>query len=372
VSEPVQRRALPQQAEVVIIGGGFAGAATAYYLTQLGIGDVVLLEREATCGYHASGRNAALGRQITEHEEFTELTVQGAEFLRGPPDDFSAHRLLSQCGSIILVDSVEQAQRLMDTASRFDVPCALASSTSLAQHWPRLSATPAASGVLFPSDGVIDVHALLQGFLAGARRGGARVLTRCAVEGFRRNGRRRVQVQTEHGTVDTQCVVMAAGAWAGPLGSLAAGRSVPFTPIQRHLFTTDAVTISADAPFVWHIGATEFYVRPEGTGLLVSGCDESPSEPCDAVVAAGAVEQLADRLDAAAPGLSDIGIARAWACLRTFNPGGGPEVDWDDEVPWLFWVAGLGGHGATASAAVGQRAANRIAIRRGIRMAGSA
>ncbi|HEY0254399.1 MAG TPA: FAD-dependent oxidoreductase, partial [Kofleriaceae bacterium] len=65
---------LPASANVVIIGGGFAGAATAWALNRLGIADVIVLEREVQLGRYASGRSAGLGRQLTEDDETTALT----------------------------------------------------------------------------------------------------------------------------------------------------------------------------------------------------------------------------------------------------------------------------------------------------------
>jgi glycine/D-amino acid oxidase-like deaminating enzyme len=353
---------LPDRVAVLIVGGGFAGAATAHELARIGLRDVLIVEREETCGYHASGRNAALGRQITEVDGFTELAVRGADFLRSPPDRFSDQPLWRPTGSVLLVDEAAQADALVDRAHRFAVPCERIEAAAVTARWPRLAGTPSAGGVFFPTDGVIDVHALLQGFLAGARARGVRVELRCEVTGIRDDGREAV-VTTSRGQVRAGCVVVAAGAWAGPVGD-AAGRAVRFAPIQRHLFVTEPIAdLDPAAPFVWHVGEGEFYVRPEGTGYLVSGCDQAEVEPHDATVRAGAVEALAERLSASAPGLSDLGIARAWSCLRTFTADGVPMIGWDDELPWLFWVAGLGGHGATASAAIGERAANKVGRR---------
>ena len=109
---------LPQRAEVVIVGGGFAGAATAYELGRAGIGNILLLEREDTCGHHASGRNAALGRQLVEDELFTDLTLSGAAFLRDPPRDFASTPLLRPTGSIILSNSEPILAALSRRAAR--------------------------------------------------------------------------------------------------------------------------------------------------------------------------------------------------------------------------------------------------------------
>ena len=79
----------------------------------------------------------------------------------------------------------------------------------------------------------------------------------------------------------------------------------------------------------------------------------------------GAREALAEKLAPLAPRLAEIGIARGWACLRTFAPDRRPVIGWDADAPGLFWVAGLGGHGATGSAAVGARAAALVLERVG-------
>ena len=76
---------LPATANVVIIGAGFAGTATAWALQRLGIAEVIVLEREVQLGRFASGRAAGLGRQLVEDEDTTGLTVRGAEVLRTLP-----------------------------------------------------------------------------------------------------------------------------------------------------------------------------------------------------------------------------------------------------------------------------------------------
>lgn len=365
---------MPARARVVIIGGGLAGMATAHALACAGVDGVLVLEREATCGYHASGRNAALGRQLTEDDAVTALAVRGAAFLRHPPAGFSETRLWAQTGSVLLVDRAEELERMCARATRWELAHEVVDARALAARWPVLEGVPMAGGVRFATDGVIDVHALLQGFLRGARGRGARVEVGCEVLDIRgadaRPGAGVCIVSTTRGEVACDCVIIAAGAWAEDLGRKAGGRPARYAPIKRHLFITEAVPgLEQDhgrsAPFVWHVGAHEFYVRPERTGYLLSGCDEAEVAPCDAVPTPGAREALAEKLAPLAPRLAEIGIARGWACLRTFAPDRRPVIGWDANAPGLFWVAGLGGHGATGSAAVGARAAELVLERVG-------
>ncbi len=92
---------LRRSAEVVIVGAGLAGAATAFFLTQRGVRDVVILEKESVPGVHASGRNAAMVRQVVPDPELVALAREGADFIRRTGD---THRpgLYQQNGSLLL------------------------------------------------------------------------------------------------------------------------------------------------------------------------------------------------------------------------------------------------------------------------------
>lgn len=90
-------------ADVVIVGGGIAGAALAYFLGPLGAARVVLLEREAQPGVHATGRSAAVLAELDSVPTLTELKVAGGRFLRDPPPDFSETAVLERSGLLVLL-----------------------------------------------------------------------------------------------------------------------------------------------------------------------------------------------------------------------------------------------------------------------------
>ena len=353
---------LPERARVVIVGGGFAGAATAYHLACAGIGDVVLLEREASCGYHASGRNAALCRQLTDDDQVTALAMAGAAFMRQPPAGFSPAPLVVQTGSLLASGDPAALDALVARAAAHALPCERLPPERVLAAWPRLAGLPMAGAVLFPTDGVIDIHALLQGFLAGARAAGARV--ELSTEVTRIRAAREplaATVETSRGSITAACVVNAGGAWADELGRRAGAGGAGLRSYQRHVFLTErVVSLDHDAPFVWYLDAEEMYARPAESGYLLCGCDAAETPPCDPRVSPEAAAMLHERLRRVAPWLADLPIARSWACLRTFSPDGRPVIGWDHQVPWLFWVAGLGGHGATACPAIGAAAAEAI------------
>lgn len=210
-----------------------------------------------------------------------------------------------------------------------------------------------------PEDGVIDVHALLSGYLEGARRGGARVETGVSVLALRTAGGRLTGVETSAGPVEAPVAVNAAGAWAGEIGA-AADLQLPLMPFRRHLgATVPSEAVDPGWPIVWDL-SDPFYCRPESGGLLMSPCDEEPHPPGEALPTPTGAEQIARKASRLLPGLAGLRLGRLWACLRIFAADRAPVVGSDPRVQGLYWVAGLGGQGVSLSPAIGRLAASLI------------
>src|SRR5207249_3904531 len=89
--------------DVVVVGGGIAGASLAYFLAERGVTDVLLLERESQPGSHATGRSAAVLAELDPISTLQELKVGSAGFLRRPPPGFAETPLLEPSGIMILL-----------------------------------------------------------------------------------------------------------------------------------------------------------------------------------------------------------------------------------------------------------------------------
>ena len=324
--------------DVAIVGGGFAGMATAWALTQRGVTSVVL-EREAIPGRFASGRSAGLGRQLAEDDSTTELTIRGAQLLRGP---LSA--AWQPGGGILSFDREAHAEAYAARALRLDVAVERLDRAGVIARWPQAAALPIAAALHVPSDGVIDIVALLAGLAQGAT-----VVCSAGVERIEpADGG--VRIATARGSLAARVVVDAAGAWAGGWTG-----DPPLAAFKRHVYVLEAAA-PARAPFLWHLGAGEVYVRGDAAGTLVSPCDAARTAPADQQPDDAGRAALRDRLGASA--WSTAPIVRAWACQRAFTPDRTMRLGRDPDRPWLVWAAGLGGHGATAAAAVGERVAD--------------
>lgn len=352
---------LEDSTRFLIVGAGFAGASTAFALTRLGAGPGLILERETTIGVHASGRNAGL-LKISDDDAivrtFAARTASQLKAIEATEPD-----VLRRTGGLTLypADSGAALDDLRDHLRRAGVPSERLSATMARERVPFLrhfTADAFETALWCADEGVVDVHILLTHYLRAARAGGFTLRTDCEVEDLVVEGGRVVGVSTATGVIHADIVIDATGAWAGRLGR--AGRRLPLQPMRRHLFVSGPVEhVTRVLPFVWIEGAN-FYTRGEGDGLLLSPCDETPAEPGLPSTDPAAAELLAEKLARHAPGLGNLSIRKAWACLRTFAPDRHPLIGPDPDLPGLFHVSGLGGFGMMTSAAVGELAALRL------------
>lgn len=315
--------------------------ATAWWLSRCGVHDVIVLEREAELGRFASGRSAGLGRQLAEDDLTTGLTVTGAAQLR---EHFAP--AWTETGGILTFDNVEHARGYAARAQRFGLPTERLDRAQVLAHWPQLATIEIAAALFVPSDGLIDIHALLAAYAEGRR-----VLLETAVERVIATARG-ATLLTSRGSFVARVVVDATGAWAGrttgdPL----------LASYKRHVYVLEAAAQDR-VPFVWHLGESELYVRAIDGKIMVSPCDGTKVEPGDQQPDPAGEVLMRTRL--AASSLATANVAKAWACQRTFSPLLAMKLERDATRPWLVWAAGLGGHGATGSSAVGETVARLV------------
>jgi glycine/D-amino acid oxidase-like deaminating enzyme len=327
--------ALPAHADVAIVGAGFAGLATARALADRGV-DVVVIEREAELGRHASGRGAGLGRQLAEDDDTTALTIAGAARLRA-----GLGKAWTPSGGILSFAELATFEAYRARARRAGIAHEPVDGRAVTGRWPQLAGLPVAAALLVPSDGLIDPRALLAALARGLR-----VVLGAGVSRLRAG-----DVETTVGTLRARVVVEATGAWAGALT-----KDPPLDVYKRHLFALEARP--AEGPYVWHLGERELYVRGRGGETIACACDAEPTPPRDHEPSLDAAARLRARFAGLA--LADAPIARVWACQRAFAPDRRMRVGRDPTRPWLVWAAALGGHGATAAPAIGERAAEAV------------
>ena len=209
-------RARVHTADAVVVGGGFAGAATAYQLTRRGFKHVVLLEQEDLAGLHASGRNAGVARRFISSPDHLPLAREGVAFLESPPDDFPAASYFRRTGSIMLAgpEQEEHLRASIDAGRASGVEGEWLTRDEVESLVPAAAGGTFVGGAYGPDDGVADIAALLDAYLRAGRAAGLEVLMGQRLTAVETDGRGVSGVRTGDRAFSTRVLVNAAGAWA--------------------------------------------------------------------------------------------------------------------------------------------------------------
>ncbi len=346
--------------DVVVIGAGIAGAAAAYELAA--DRSVLLLEQESHPGYHTTGRSAALFAETYGNAAIRALTAGSRRFHEQPPAGFAAP-LLSPRG-VIMVARPDQAERLHQWVQSVGPAASAMTAAEVLARVPLLRRDYVGAGAFEPGAMDIDVHALHDGYLRGAKARGTTIVTGAELAGLTRSGTGWT-VRSGAGTWTAGTVVNAAGAWADRVAALAGAVPCGLQPMRRTAITVDLPDgMDASAwPIVMDMDE-EFYFKPEGGRLLLSPADETPMPPCDVQPDELDIAICVDRVQRAAD-LPVRRVVHSWAGLRSFVADRTPVVGFDPGVPGFFWLAGQGGYGIQTAPAMGRLAAALLA-RRGV------
>jgi D-arginine dehydrogenase len=344
-------------ADALVIGAGIAGASFACFAAERA--RVIVLEREAHPGMHATGRSAAMYSASYGSAQVRALTRASRPFFDAPPAGFAPHPILKTRGALVIGSAAQASavHALHDAVQALSAPVRLLDAAAVRRLVPVLEPASAALGVLEPDAADIDVNELHQGYLRRMRALGGRVECGVAIDAIERVQDRWVVQAGEH-RWRAPLLVNAAGAWADEVAALAGVAPIGLQPRRRSafLFTAPPGLAFADWPLV--IDADEsFYFKPDA-GLLLGSCaNADPVPPHDVQPETLDIALGIHRIESATT-LRIRRPTRTWAGLRSFVADGDLVGGFARDAPGFFWVAAQGGYGIQTSAAMGEACAH--------------
>jgi sarcosine oxidase subunit beta len=346
------------------------GASVAWHLAQLGVTDVVLVERDAVLGAGSTGRNAGGVRHQFSHPANVRLSIESIAFLETFRDRVGAHLDLWQDGYLFLLSQpghVDGFRRQVEMQRGLGVDVVWLTPDEAAGLAPGVRTDDLLAATYCARDGIADPSGLTLGLAKAARAAGVEIARRTDVTGIALERGRVASVETSAGSISTPVVVDAAGPWAGLVGALA-GAALPVSPLRRHII------IAAPPDAGWRGRAPEsrimvidfastFYAHREGAGLLFGMGDPGERPGFDVTVRWEFVERITPVAMDRIPVLAETAIARAWAGLYEMTPDAMPLIGPVADRPGLFVIAGFSGHGFQHAPAAGRILADLIAGR---------
>ncbi len=342
--------------DIAIVGAGIAAVSLAYFAAPHA--RVLLLEREAQPAMHSTGRSAAMFMESYGSAQVRALTRASRPFLAQPPAGFADQPLISPRGALTIASAGQVAALHAMHAELLaeGCPAQLLNTQQALDLVPVLRPQAVALAVLDPLAADLDVHALHQGFLRGARGRGAKLICDAEVTQLQRYADHWT-LRTGAGNFAARLVVNAAGAWVDEVAARAGLAPIGIQPKRRSAFVFEPPAGMATADWPCVADAEEsFYFKPDAGLLLGSPANADVVQPHDVLPEEMDIATGIARIEAATT-LNIRRPRRTWAGLRSFVADGDLMAGFDPQAPGFFWLAAQGGYGIQTSAAMGALAA---------------
>ena len=351
--------------DVVIVGGGVHGLATAYYLARNhGITNVAVLEK-SYIGSGGSGRNTAIVRSnylTAEGSRFYDRSVKLYERLAS---DLNFNVMFEQRGHMTLAhsDSSMRTMRWRAEVNKLEgIDSDVISPDKIKKLAPFLDTSdrpryPIVGALWHPPGGIVRHDAVVWGYARAAAALGVHIHQETELVEIDVDSERVVGVQTSRGSISTSTVINCTAGWSSLIAAMA-GVTLPITTRPLQAAVTEPVK-----PFLHPVivsGSLHTYVSQTTRGELVFGASVDPfasySTRGSLEFATGLATHVLDLM----PAVANMRLLRQWAGLCDMTPDYGPIIG-PTGVHGFYVDVGWGTYGFKAGPVAGESVAAMIA-----------
>jgi len=355
--------------DVIIVGGGIMGSATAYYLTKKDPTlKVAVIERDLTYARASTTLSMSNVRIQFSLKENIQISQYAFDALIGFEEEMAVdgnkpkiyyHRE----GNLFLVDETNEAhaRRAFDLQQSLGCRIEWWTPQQIKLAFPLYATGSFLGGTYGPDDGHFDAYAALMGYKAKARSQGAEYLKNDVEKITTRSGRVTGVRLVSREALEAAYIINCAGAWAAQMAATA-GVNLPIVPIKRQVFTLDTA-VKSQGPLPLTVLPSGLYFRTETGGVILLGKSmaEDPSGFHFSWDDKRFMEILWPELAEFVPAFDRLKLVRGWAGLYAVNTLDGNAIlgQWP-EVEGLFLANGFSGHGLQQAPAVGRYLAELV------------
>jgi sarcosine oxidase subunit beta len=351
--------------DVVIVGGGVHGLATAYYLARNhGITNVAVIEK-SYIGSGGSGRNTAIVRSNYLTPEGSRFYDRSVKLYEGLADDLNFNVMFEQRGHMTLAhsDSSLRTMRWRAEVNKLEgIDSSVISPEDVKDLAPFLDITdhppyPILGALWHPPGGIIRHDAVVWGYARAAAALGVHIHQETEVTDIEVSEGKATGVQTSRGPISTGTVVNCTAGWAS-LVSAMAGVTLPITTRPLQAAVTEPVKQFLHPVIV--SGSLHTYVSQTSRGELVFGASVDPFASYSTRGSLEFASGLATHVLELMPGLANMRLLRQWAGLCDMTPDFGPIIG-PTPTDGFYVDVGWGTYGFKAGPVAGKRIAELIA-----------
>ena len=349
--------------DVVIVGGGAHGLATAYYLTRRGVGNVAVLEK-GYIGSGAAGRNTAILRSNYRTPEGARFYEQSLRLYERLSVELDFNLLFAKQGHLTLAHS-DRAVFVMEERAEVNgllgIDSRVIGPDEISRLAPAMSVSddavyPIQAALYHPPGGTIRHDAVVWGFASGADRGGAEIHPYTEVTGIERSNGRVTGVRTTRGDVRAGTVVSCAAGWSTQVCDLA---EVPL-PVTTHIlqaFVTEPLKPFLDVVVV--SSQMHLYISQTDRGEMLIGAEIEPWTTYRQRGTLNFLQEASRHTLELFPQLERIRMLRSWAGLCDLSPDYSPILG-ETELEGFLISTGWGTYGFKAAPIVGSTLAELV------------